>query len=87
MQVTETGEPAQLSAGATIKPTHSFATCPPLDCAMMGAHDSNHVMSKTEIDFIRKTYDDCVAFFFICGGFLAALKSGLLEGKTATAPR
>ena len=53
----------------------------------MGAHEMGYVMTQGEKDFVRKCHDDCVAFLFICGGFVAALEAGLLEGKTATGPR
>ena len=101
--VNETGDVGELTAGANIKPTvrnplpnpqidaeprqHSFATCPPLDIALMGAHDASYMMSETEIAFVQKVHNGCAAFLFICGGFLAALQAGLLKGKTATAPR
>jgi len=85
--VNESGETANLTAGGVINPSHTFATCPPLDIALMGAHGVDYTLSKAETDFIKKTHDDCAAFLFICGGVLAALQSDLLEGKTATAPR
>ncbi|KAK5172365.1 uncharacterized protein LTR77_004004 [Saxophila tyrrhenica] len=85
--VTETGRPGRLTAGAVVQATHSFITCPPLDIALMGAHDSTYALSRAEIDFVKKTHDGCLAFLFVCGGFQAALQSGLLEDKTATAPR
>jgi len=44
-------------------------------------------MTEGKIEFIRKSHDGCAVMLFICGGFLAALGAGLLEGKTATAPR
>jgi transcriptional regulator GlxA family with amidase domain len=65
----------------------SFATCPPLDIVLMGAHDVGYNLNDAELAFIRKSFDECVAFITICGGFLAALQAGLLEGKTATGPR
>lgn len=46
-----------------------------------------YAMTQGEIEFIKKTEKDCAAFMFICGGFLAALEAGLLEGKAATGPR
>ena len=66
---------------------HDFKTCPPLDVALMGAHHLGYELTDGEKVFIRKCNDDCVAFMFVCGGFLAGLQAGLLEGKTATAPR
>ena len=53
----------------------------------MGAHDINYTLSETETAFVKKSFKDCVAFITICGGFLAAMQAGLLEGKTATGPR
>jgi transcriptional regulator GlxA family with amidase domain len=53
----------------------------------MGAHDIKYTLTEAELAFIRKSFDDCAAFITICGGFLAALQAGLLEGRTATGPR
>jgi transcriptional regulator GlxA family with amidase domain len=53
----------------------------------MGAHELGYNMTDGEKAFIMKCNDDCVAFMLICGSFMAALQIGLLEGKTATAPR
>jgi transcriptional regulator GlxA family with amidase domain len=53
----------------------------------MGAHDVGYHLNEAEQAFIRKSYETSAAFITICGGFLAALESGLLEGKTATGPR
>lgn len=44
-------------------------------------------MTSGEIKFLQKCNDECAALLFICGGFIAALQAGLLEGKTATGPR
>ncbi|KAK5743303.1 hypothetical protein LTR17_002781 [Elasticomyces elasticus] len=85
--VTENGQDGRMTAGGTIKATHDFKTCPPLDIALMGAHDISHTMTPGEVNFLQKVNEECHAFLFICGGFMAALQSGLLSGKTATAPR
>ncbi|KAB2573615.1 putative dj-1 family protein [Lasiodiplodia theobromae] len=85
--VTEDGSPAPMRSGAEIKPTDSFASCPPLDIVLMGAHDVSYQTSETEKAFIRKAYEQCSAFLTVCGGVLALLEAGLLEGKTATGPR
>jgi len=53
----------------------------------MGAHSHLYNMTEGERAFVKKCNGDCVAFMFICGGILVALEAGLLEGKTATAPR
>jgi transcriptional regulator GlxA family with amidase domain len=53
----------------------------------MGAHEAGYTMTSGEVAFVRKCYEQCEALLFICGGFLAALQTGLLEGKEATGPR
>jgi transcriptional regulator GlxA family with amidase domain len=53
----------------------------------MGAHSPNYNMTDGEKAFIRKCNSNCVAFLFVCASFMAALQTGLLESKTATAPR
>jgi transcriptional regulator GlxA family with amidase domain len=53
----------------------------------MGAHSQTYTMTPGEQSFLKKCNDDCTALMFICGSSLAALQTGLLEGKTATAPR
>ena len=53
----------------------------------MGYATHGYLPNETEKEFIRKSYSDCSAFIAICGGFEAPRRAGLLEGKTATAPR
>nr|POF21851.1 isonitrile hydratase [Quercus suber] len=85
--VNERGAPAQLTAGMRILPTETFDTCPPLDIVLMGANQMDYEPSASEIAFIRKSFETCSAFIAVCGGFRSLLLAGLLEGKTATAPR
>ncbi|KAL0937171.1 dj-1 family protein [Colletotrichum truncatum] len=85
--VTEDGQPAKMKSRAQIIPTDSFETCPPLDIALMGAHDATYKTSPAEVEFIRKTFDHCSAFITICGGAMPLLEAGVLAGKTATCPR
>lgn len=53
----------------------------------MGAQEIDYEPTVAELDFIRKSYDDCSAFITICGGFQAPFKAGLFKNKTVTAPR
>ncbi|UQC83846.1 YjeF [Colletotrichum lupini] len=85
--ITEDGKPAQMKSRAQIQPTDSFESCPPLDIALMGAHDLKYKTSEAELAFIRKVYEQCSAFLTICGGMFPLLEAGLLAGKTATCPR
>jgi hypothetical protein len=59
--VTETGAPGKLTAGATVNATHSFETCPPLDVVLMGAYFLGYEPSQKELDFIKKSYEECVS--------------------------
>ncbi|PVH97902.1 class I glutamine amidotransferase-like protein, partial [Periconia macrospinosa] len=85
--ITEDGSPAKLSSNITMQATDSFATCPPLDIVLMGAYLPHYTPTESELAFVRKAYADCSAFISICGGFVPAQLAGVLEGKTATAPR
>ena len=66
---------------------HSFATCPPLDIILMGAAKADYEANEAELAFLRKCEPTALAFLLICLGVAPALAAGLLEGKTATAPR
>lgn len=65
----------------------SFTTCPQLDIVLLGATKITYRASETEKAFLRKIHDTCAAFLCVCGGFEPVLSAGLLQGKTATAPR
>jgi len=53
----------------------------------MGANHIAYEPSETELAYIRKVHDDCTALLTVCGGNDPVVRAGLLEGKTATAPR
>ncbi|EFY85264.1 hypothetical protein J3458_013370 [Metarhizium acridum] len=74
------------TSGIVLAPTDSFETCPPLDIVVIPASDSA-VRSPAELEFLRKSYNESSAFIAICYGMLAPLQAGILDGKTATAPR
>ncbi|RYP65764.1 hypothetical protein DL771_008129 [Monosporascus sp. 5C6A] len=86
--VSETGKaPARLSSGINLIPTDSYGSCPPLDIVLIGAQHNYEKYSEADLAFIRKSFDDCSAFISICGGILAPMQAGLLQGKSATGPR
>nr|XP_023924718.1 uncharacterized protein LOC112036135 [Quercus suber] len=89
--ITEKGDAGDVTANIKIKATDSFATCPPLDIILMGAHWSHDgspgAPNEAEQEFVRKAYDQCTVFISICGGMMIPLAVGLLDGKTCTAPR
>lgn len=43
--------------------------------------------NEADLAFIRKAYASCAAFLTICGGMLAPMQAGILQGRKATAPR
>lgn len=53
----------------------------------MGAASIGYIPTEAELQFIRKSYDQSVAFLNICGGVILAQAAGVLKGKTCTAPR
>ncbi|KAM0285816.1 hypothetical protein ACHAQH_001278 [Verticillium albo-atrum] len=65
----------------------TFETCPPLDVVLMGAHSPAYNPNDAELACIRKAYAASSAFLTICGGFMAPLQAGVLDGRTVTAPR
>ncbi|WYZ42302.1 hypothetical protein EsH8_VI_000001 [Colletotrichum jinshuiense] len=84
--VTEDGKTAELRCGTQVQATDSFATCPPLDIALMGASNVAFNITQGEIAYLRKVWDECSAFLTICGGCTALVTAGLLAGKTVAYP-
>lgn len=58
-----------------------------MDIVLIGAHNVGYTPNAAEIAFVQKAWEGCSAFITICGGVEVALQAGILEGKTATAPR
>ncbi|EXJ73530.1 uncharacterized protein A1O5_03291 [Cladophialophora psammophila CBS 110553] len=85
--VNETGNTARLTGGVSLQPTDKFSTCPLLDIVLMGAHLEGYTPNEAELDFVRKSYENCSAFITICAGFQTAFQAGLFKNKTVTAPR
>ncbi|KAL4998569.1 DJ-1/PfpI family protein [Aspergillus recurvatus] len=86
--VTETGDtPAKLTGGMSVVPTDSFESCPQLDIALLGANHIAYTPNEAELAYIRKVHDSCNALLTVCGGCVPVMHAGLLQGKTATAPR
>lgn len=54
---------------------------------LLAAYKQSYTPNTAELDFIRKSYKDCVAFLTICGGVIPACLAGVLNGKSATGPR
>lgn len=66
---------------------HSIETCPPLDILLIGGPAPSYRPSEPIQRFIQKQYEYLRALLTVCTGYIPALYSGILDGKTATAPR
>lgn len=66
---------------------HSIETCPPLDILLIGGPAPSYRPSEPIQRFIQDQYEHLRAFLTVCTGYIPALYSGILDGKTATAPR
>ncbi|KAL8720473.1 MAG: hypothetical protein Q9225_002661 [Loekoesia sp. 1 TL-2023] len=86
--INETGESLnQMTGGFKIEITHSITTCPPLDILLIGGPPPDYRPSPATQQFLQKQYQHVQAFLTVCTGCIPALFSGILDGKTATAPR
>ncbi|KAL8655649.1 MAG: hypothetical protein Q9210_000759 [Variospora velana] len=66
---------------------HSITTCPPLDILLIGGPMPNYRPSAAVTQFLQAQHKHVRALLTVCTGFLPALHSGILDGKTATAPQ
>ncbi|KAL9041213.1 MAG: hypothetical protein Q9214_004185 [Letrouitia sp. 1 TL-2023] len=68
------------------KPTHTFATAPPLDVLLIpggwGAHPPSKI--EPEIAFLRSVYPSLQYLFTVCNGVSLAASAGVLDGHRAT---
>ncbi|KAL8757588.1 MAG: hypothetical protein Q9199_002119 [Rusavskia elegans] len=86
--INETGEsPHPMTGGFKLVVTHSIETCPPLDILLIGGPALSYRPSEPIQHFIQHQYEHVRALLTICTGYIPALYSGILDGKTATAPR
>ncbi|CAL8580329.1 hypothetical protein XPA_006057 [Xanthoria parietina] len=86
--INETGEsPHPMTGGFKLAVTHSIETCPPLDILLIGGPAPSYRPSEPIQRFIQDQYEHLRAFLTVCTGYIPALYSGILDGKTATAPR
>ncbi|KAL8836776.1 MAG: hypothetical protein Q9176_006099 [Flavoplaca citrina] len=66
---------------------HSISTCPPLDILLIGGPAPTYRPSEAIQHFIQTQYQHVRHLLTICTGYIPALYSGVLDGKTVTAPR
>jgi cyclohexyl-isocyanide hydratase len=79
--------PVPSDCGLTFLPTHTFATCPPLDliCIPGGSSGVVEVMSDRDtIEFVRQQAATAKYVTSVCTGAFVLGVAGLLKGRRAT---
>ncbi|KAG6829817.1 hypothetical protein H0H93_014297 [Arthromyces matolae] len=75
----------QSNFGQSILPTHTFATCPPLDVLLVPGGAGGFLPSiQIVVDFVAKVYPSLQYLITICNGADIASSAGVLDGKRAT---
>lgn len=68
------------------KPTHTFATAPPLDVLIIGGGWGTFPVSEIqdEVAFVKKVFPSLKYLFTVCTGSVIAAEAGVLDGHKAT---
>jgi cyclohexyl-isocyanide hydratase len=85
--VAKSADPVPSDSGLSLVPTHTFATCPPLDliCVPGGSGGVVRAMADREtIDFIRRQASAATYVTSVCTGAFILGAAGLLKGRRAT---
>lgn len=79
-------EPIQASTGLTLRPTMTFANCPPLDvfCVPGGSGVNGLLPDDMVLNFVRDQAKKARYITSVCTGALVLGAAGLLKGKRAT---
>ena len=85
--VAKSDAPVPSDCGLTVLPTHTFATCPPLDliCIPGGSSGVVGAMSDRDtIQFVRRQAGTAKYVTSVCTGAFVLGVAGLLKGRRAT---
>jgi cyclohexyl-isocyanide hydratase len=85
--VAKTEAPVPSDSVLTIVPTHTFATCPPLDLICIPGGSTGVVGAMTDretIEFVRRQARSAKYVTSVCTGAFVLGVAGLLEGRRAT---
>jgi cyclohexyl-isocyanide hydratase len=85
--VAKSDAPVPSDCGLSLMPTHTFATCPPLDliCIPGGAIGvARAITDRDTIDFVRSQASGAKYVTSVCTGAFVLGAAGLLKGRRAT---
>jgi len=85
--IADTLAPVRLTAGATLVPTDTYASCPKLDYLWIPGPSPVYQPSAAELAFVRAQYPELRALFSICTGAIVLGASGVADGRRATGNR
>ncbi|EDR05113.1 uncharacterized protein LACBIDRAFT_294865 [Laccaria bicolor S238N-H82] len=76
--VSDTLDPITATSGPKQLPTHTYATCPPVDCILVPGIDPFLPLSEGCTEFLKK--DPKVILLTVCTGSLVIAQTGVLDG-------
>ena len=85
--IADTRAAVRLTAGVSIVPTDTYATCPKLDYLWLPGAAPGYVPSAAETAFVRARYAEVTALFSVCTGAIVLGASGVADGRRATGNR
>ena len=85
--IADTRAAVRLTAGVSIVPTDTYATCPALDYLWIPGAAPGYRPSAAETAFVRARYPEVKALFSVCTGAIVLGASGVADGRRATGNR
>jgi transcriptional regulator GlxA family with amidase domain len=84
--VSERGQSIRARNGLVVTPTHSFASCPPIDILLIpgGFGTRREMRNPVVLEWVAKHGRGCELLLSVCTGALILGSAGLLDGLSAT---
>jgi len=84
--VSERGQSIRARNGLVVTPTHSFASCPPIDILLVpgGFGTRREMRNPVVLEWVAKHGRGCDLLLSVCTGALVLGSAGLLDGLSAT---